>query len=456
MIGNENIEKKQLEKGGLHLNGFAQNLRAGIRELCTAEKSFCDDISQKTNLLKECKLYHDSGISTTETNTFSEDQYLSCTSSEQKNDCYYKKAKIKLDIDGLIKVRNSYTNNPIIGYLNINTLQNKIISLREIIAKVPLDVFCVDETKLDDSFPDSQFILENFQFAPFRWDQNSKGGGKLVYIKQGIIAKRLENFETKFSETICIELTISKKNGVLYLQNKTLFFEEISSSLSHIVNKYDNHIIAGDPNINILDPKCDENSHFSGLKDTYNLSNLLRLATCFKSSKGTLLDVLLNNKPKSFQKTFVCETGLSDCHKLVATIFRLTLIKLPPKVVKYRSYKNLDENKFCRDLDQILIKGLYKVKDPYNKLTNRLCNTLEKHASSKSETVRRNQATFMNKELSKAIMEKSRLQNRHLKYPSRENFLAYKNIKNKCNNLLKQSKKKYIKDISNKGAATNK
>ena len=53
-------------------------------------------------------------------------------------------------------------------------------------------------------------------------------------------------------------------------------------------------------------------------------------------------------------------------------------------------------------------------------------------------------------------MEKSRLRNRHLKYPSRENFLAYKNIKNKCNNLLKQSKKKYIKNISNKGAATSK
>ena len=53
-------------------------------------------------------------------------------------------------------------------------------------------------------------------------------------------------------------------------------------------------------------------------------------------------------------------------------------------------------------------------------------------------------------------MEKSRLRNRHLKYPSRENLLAYKNIKNKCNNLLKQSKKKYIKDISNKGAAASK
>ena len=50
-------------------------------------------------------------------------------------------------------------------------------------------------------------------------------------------------------------------------------------------------------------------------------------------------------------------------------------------------------------------------------------------------------------------MEKSRLRNRHLKYLYRENSLAYKNIKNKCNNLLKQSKKKYVKDIYNKGAA---
>ena len=132
------------------------------------------------------------------------------------------------------------------------------------------------------------------------------------------------------------------------------------------VNTYDYYIIAGELNINMLDPKCDGNSHFSDLKDTYNLSNLVKSATCFKSSKGTLLDMLLTNKPKSFQKTFVCETGLSDCHKLVATIFRSIFIKLHPKVVKYISYKNFDENKFCRDLDQILIKGdLYKTNDPY-------------------------------------------------------------------------------------------
>ena len=128
-------------------------------------------------------------ILTTENDTFSEQHDIVYRSSKHKNDSHYKKGKIKLDIDGLIKVRNSNPNNPIIGYVNINALQNKIISLREIIAKVPLDVFCNDETKLDNSFPNSQFILGNFQFPPFCRDRNSKGSGKLVYIKQGIIAK---------------------------------------------------------------------------------------------------------------------------------------------------------------------------------------------------------------------------------------------------------------------------
>ena len=37
-------------------------------------------------------------------------------------------------------------------------------------------------------------------------------------------------------------------------------------------------------------------------------------------------------------------------------------------------------------------------------------------------------------------MDKSRIKNKHLKWPSREKFLAYKNIK--INNLVKKSKKK--------------
>ena len=56
----------------------------------------------------------------------------------------------------------------------------------------------------------------------------------------------------------------------------------------------------------------------------------------------------------------------------------------------------------------------------------------------------------MTKELSKSIMNRSRFKNKYLKWPSRENFLAYKKAKNLCNSLYKKTKKTYFdKDTEN-------
>ena len=258
----------------------------------------------------------------------------------------------------------------------------------------------------------------------------------------------MKDLETKISETICIELTISKKKWCIIFgykppkQSNELFFQEIANSLNLIVNKYDNIVLAGDLNINLLDPNTDPNNHFSILRDTFDLTNLVKTPTCYKSLKGTLLDLILTNKPNSFQKTIVCETGLSDCHMLVATTLRSTFIKLPPKTLKYRSYKNFNEFTFLHELDQTLLQGeLFTSNDPYSKLTEIFSDILNKHAPIKSKQVRGNQAPFMNKSLSKAIMEKSRIRNKYLKWPSRENFLNYKKVKNKCNSLVKKAKK---------------
>ena len=54
-------------------------------------------------------------------------------------------------------------------------------------------------------------------------------------------------------------------------------------------------------------------------------------------------------------------------------------------------------------------------------------------------------------------MNKSRLRNKYPKWPSRENLLAYKKVKNKCNTLTRKTKKKYFKYVDkNKNFATSK
>ena len=109
------------------------------------------------------------------------------------------------------------------------------------------------------------------------------------------------------------------------------------------------------------------------------------------------------------------------------------------------------------ELDQRLIQGdIYKTDDSYSKLTEILSEVLEKHAPLKTKTIRGYQAPFMNKNLSKVIITKSRIRNKYLKWPSRENFLAFNSIKNKCNNLLKKSKKKYFLENANEGSVSSK
>ena len=120
---------------------------------------------------------------------------------------------LKNDFD-LFDAKNlslQYLSNPLIAYLNIHSLQNKLDALREITKNFLLDIFCTDETKLDDSFPDHQFKIDGYQFPPFRKDRNKFGGGKTVYIKDSLIVKTINDFETNISETISIELTISNK-----------------------------------------------------------------------------------------------------------------------------------------------------------------------------------------------------------------------------------------------------
>ena len=71
---------------------------------------------------------------------------------------------------------------------------------------------------------------------------------------------------------------------------------------------------------------------------------------------------------------------------LIVTTLRSTFIKLPPKTVKYRSYKNFNETVFLHELDQKLIQGdLYRSDDPYFKSTETLSSILNINAPIKSK-----------------------------------------------------------------------
>ena len=62
---------------------------------------------------------------------------------------------------------------PLITYLNINSLSNKIDALRQICKISPLERLCVDKTKLDSSFPNSQYRIHGYIFPLYQRDREN-------------------------------------------------------------------------------------------------------------------------------------------------------------------------------------------------------------------------------------------------------------------------------------------
>ena len=81
---------------------------------------------------------------------------------------------------------------------------------------------------------------------------------------------------------------------------------------------------------------------------------------------------------------------------------------------------------------------------------------LDKHAPLKTKMVRGNQSLFMTKELSKAVMNKSKTRNKYIKWPSREDFLTMKRAKKYCNNLTRTIKKNFFQSVTISSFANNK
>ena len=76
-----------------------------------------------------------------------------------------------------------------------------------------MDIMILNETKLDDSFLLSQFLIEGFK-EPFRVDRGRFGGDTLIYINKQIPCKQLKKLSEGI-EAMFIELNFRKIKWLL-------------------------------------------------------------------------------------------------------------------------------------------------------------------------------------------------------------------------------------------------
>ena len=331
-----------------------------------------------------------------------------------------------------IRIRN--LSNIIIGLLNVNSICDKYDGIKLLIPG-NVDIMILVETKLDNSYPTSQFKIDGFS-EPFRFDRNKIGGGILIYTREDIPCKQLHKHSfAKDIEGLFLELNLRKSKWLLFgtyhppSQNDDYFFKSVADALHIYNNSYEKVILAGDFNAEVCEKVFD---CFLG---TFGLNSLIKDNTSFKSLiNPSCIDLLLTNNKSLFNTSSVILTGLSDFHKMVVTVMEINFSKSKPREIRDRNYKTFDHISFKKELLRECNENV-KINQNYSLFQEIFLKVLNRHAPEKKKVIRSNEVPYMTKTLRKAIMTRSRLEHKYQKTRSINDYESFKKQKNYCNRL---------------------
>ena len=255
--------------------------------------------------------------------------------------------------------RTKETREILLIHMNVNSLQNKVEEVGSLIKESKAQVVFLTETKIDCTYPDSQFAQNGYSIN--RNDRKKGGGGVMAYISDKLPSKRL-GLPRKFTtiEPLAIQSKLGRHDALIvgiYRPPKPI------GNNYHVTLENDLHdltswasvqktllVITGDLNLDRLRPFSREGKILCDLEDTQGLTCVITRPTRITINSQTLIDVILTNKPELFKDCGVFDVGISD-HALVCGLMKERNGFYESKVLTVRSYRDLNEKELQMDLD---------------------------------------------------------------------------------------------------------
>lgn len=357
----------------------------------------------------------------------------------------------------LKSLRESYQNNVIIGHINVNSLRNKFTEVENLLMKSRFEILALSETKLDCSDKDACFSVKNYSL--YRQDKRSNSGGLVIYVKNNI-PSTLGPMNLCTDELEYLSVEISCKGNKILVMNmyknpkmtSKSFENKFKEMAESVLSKYENVIIIGDLNFNML-----QNNTLSSICPTINLTNVIKEPTCFKSNTPSLIDVMLVSKRRKIVKSFSIDTGISDFHNLIGGVLRIHAPPPPKKVVFYRKIASIDYEVMKEDITDsgFDISNEENVDTAFDKLQNLLKSMVDKHAPKKKKVVRLADFHCMSRRLRKAILVRNQSRNRFFKNRSKHNLAIYRKHRNSVTIIKREETRQYFREKC-QGGTSNK
>ena len=333
-----------------------------------------------------------------------------------------------------------------ICHLNVQSLVKKIDEFRYIFEKSEVDVICISETWFRSDMADSLFKVNGYKLL--RSDRSSHGGGVAIYIRSNISFKFVNKSSTD-SQIEYLFLEICTENnkmliGSVYRPNRTIDISTFISFLEDLCLPYNNVVIAGDFNCNLL-----LESYLSTEMCALGLysCNVL-FPTHFSRNCNTLLDLFFVNDLSKLLLYDQLSCPVFSKHDLIFLTYDFNIKRNPNIEFYYRDYKNVnyvDLESAINNIDWNMIYFLSSPDDQVVFLQNNINVLFETHIPLKKVKNNENKPWFSSK-IQRYICERNEAYSRWKRYKIPELHRVFKMLRNKVNMEISRAKSNYYEN----------
>lgn len=343
---------------------------------------------------------------------------------------------------------------------NVRGLLNNFTAIEELIStSQKIDVLTLSETHISTTEDNEKlYTIPNYSFEK-RNRINGKGGGVALYVKDSINYVRRTDLESRELENIVIEIVLSTSKNFLittlykppqsskYLQNN--FTELFNESLTLLSNESKETILLGDLNVDFLKPNDNKEIKLS-LKEN-GFTQIIKEATRVTNESRTLIDIIATNRPATIADSTVIQSSISD-HDLVACRRKLNHQKFSPKTIKCRDYKSYDP--YAMNLEFDSVNWLPVLTAPDVNIALNIFNVIvkgifDRHAPIIEKRIKGRPCPWIDQELKAIMNRRDRLHRKAKESKSEDDWKAYKELRNRCNNMQRKAKGAYHKNKIN-------
>lgn len=308
----------------------------------------------------------------------------------------------------------------------------------------------ISESWLKPSLPSTSFSIPNFVLI--RNDRTGKGGGGVaIYLKSHISFKIVRQSPSTYSASpeylfIEVDLGIKLLMGVVYCPPAIDYFSKLETELEILLADYNRIIILGDLNTCLINQDI-RSKKLTSIIDASNLTLLYLLPTHHTHTNDTLLDLIITNNINLVATHGQLPAPAFSHHDLIYTSIKIKTPKSKPAILNQRSFVKINMDNLNMDASAVVwtsIENVTSVDDKVDFLNKNIIALFDRHAPIHPVKLKHQPTPWFNDSIRKARMYRDRAFRRYKRDRTVENWNKYKKLRNRCNLLCRNAKRRFI------------